>query len=202
VFARVAAYEGRDRGRTDALAGAMRKSAGSGGGLEGLRRLLLLAGRDDPIDLEVSVFGSTDAMHAAEPAFERIAAELGDDARGRRMTLQVYEVAVSQDAGEASCARVTRLEGSPDRLDDGVLFLNESIVPQIRELAGWTGLLVLVDRGTGSTRTMSLWDSPESLAATEEHAGSFGRSLAGALDESYTGFAQYDVVLDVAPPAS
>ena len=76
-----------------------------------------------------------------------------------------------------------------------------SVVPRLRELAGWSGLLVLIDRGTGRTRTISLWDGDESLAATQERAGEFRRSLAGALDESYTGFAEYDVLLDVAPAA-
>jgi hypothetical protein len=201
MFARLAAYEGRDPAGTDALVEAMRGPASSGGELEGLRRLLLLGSRDDTSHLEVAVFDSSAALHAAEPALDAIGEELGQAGRGTRATLHIYEVAVNQVTDSARCARVTRLEGSPDRIDDGVLFVNESVVPRLRELAGWSGLLVLIDRGTGRTRTISLWDGDETLAATQERAGEFGRSLAGALDESYTGFAEYDVLLDVAPAA-
>ena len=200
MFARLAAYEGRDPARMDALVEAIRGPASSGGELEGLRRLLVLGSRDDTSHLEIALFDSSAALHAAEPALDAMAQEPGDVGRGARATLHIYEVAVNQVTDGARCARVTRLEGSPDRVDDGVLFVNESVVPLLRELVGWSGLLVLIDRGTGRTRTISLWDGAESLAATRERAGEFGRSLAGALDESYTGFAEYDVLLDVAPP--
>ena len=147
MFARLAAYEGRDPARTDALVEAMRGPASSGGELEGLRRLLLLGSRDDTSHLEVAVFDSSAALHAAEPVLDAIGEELGQAGRGTRAALHIYEVAVNQVTDGARCARVTRLEGSPDRVDDGVLFVNESVVPRLRELAGWSGLLVLIDRG-------------------------------------------------------
>ena len=66
MFARLAAYEGRDPAGTDALVEAMRGPASSGGELEGLRRLLLLGSRDDTSHLDVAVFDSSAALHPAE----------------------------------------------------------------------------------------------------------------------------------------
>jgi hypothetical protein len=119
--------------------------------------------------------------------------------RGRRASVQVYEVAIDSVADGGRAARVTRFEGSPDRIDDGVLFINEYIIPDASELTGWRGLITLVDRGTGSTRTISFWDGPESLAATAERAEGFGRQVAEALGESFAGFAEYEVALHAAP---
>jgi hypothetical protein len=197
MYARVATFEGRDPARSGELGEAVRERLGSVPELEAAKRVVLLAGRDG-IDLGITIFGSSEAMRAAEPAFERMGDEIPLELRGRRTSVHVYEAAIDDVAEGAAAARVTRFEGSPDYVDDGVLFINEYIVPEARELTGWRGLMVLVDRGTGSTRTISFWDGAEALAATAERGEALGRRVAEALGESYTGFAEYEVALHTA----
>jgi hypothetical protein len=198
MYARVATFEGRDPARVGELTETVRARLAAEAELEAAKRVVMLSGRDGA-DLGITIFGSSEAMRAAEPAFERMGDEIPADLRGRRTAVHVYEVAIENVADGAAAARVTRFEGSPDRIDDGVLFINEHIVPELRELTGWRGLIVLVDRGTGSTRTISFWDGPESLAATAERAEGLGRQVAEALGESFTGFAEYEVALHAAP---
>jgi hypothetical protein len=199
MIARLATFEGRDPAHTDELVEAVRARVGSGDGLAGARRVLLLVDRVAGADLGVVLFESSEAMRAAEPTLERLGDEIPEALRGRRASVHVYEVAIDSVADGGRAARVTRFEGSPDQLDDGVLFINEYVVPEVTELTGWRGLLVLVDRGTGSVRTISFWDGPESLAATAERAEGFGRQVAEALGESFAGFTEYEVALHAAP---
>jgi len=63
---------------------------------EGIKRVLLLADADNNRRLFISFFESKDAMAAAEQRFEAMGDEVPEDVRGRRTSLDYYEVALDQ----------------------------------------------------------------------------------------------------------
>lgn len=65
-------------------------------------------------------------------------------------------------------ARVTTVEGSPDNVEMGIKSFNEAVLPAARGMAGFQGALLLVDRQAGKAVGISLWDSQENLAASEQ----------------------------------
>lgn len=67
-------------------------------------------------------------------------------------------------------ARVTLTEGSPEGIDGGIRFMEETIAPEARKMAGFKGSCLLVDRKTGKQMGITLWESESDLEASAEDA--------------------------------
>ena len=93
MFARIATFEG---GNADELRrmGEERMADGESGMPEGVSRAMVLQGDRR---LFVTFFDSREAMQAAEQRFEEMGNEIPEDVRGRRVSVDTYEV-VMDDA--------------------------------------------------------------------------------------------------------
>jgi heme-degrading monooxygenase HmoA len=67
-------------------------------------------------------------------------------------------------------ARVSTYEGPPENIDEDLRYSEETILPQVRQLAGFGGIYALADRQTGRTMSITLWDSEEDMRASEMEA--------------------------------
>ena len=65
-------------------------------------------------------------------------------------------------------ARVTTLEGAPDKMDDATRHLQEQVLPQLRQMEGFEGFIAFGDRQSGKLVGVAFWESEEVLRATEE----------------------------------
>lgn len=65
-------------------------------------------------------------------------------------------------------ARVTTIQMDPGRLDEAIAQLEERDLPTFKEIDGFRGFTVLVDRSSGKVVGTSYWDSAERMAASEE----------------------------------
>jgi heme-degrading monooxygenase HmoA len=65
-------------------------------------------------------------------------------------------------------ARVTTLQLQADRLDEAISRLEEEDLPSWRELDGFRGFTLCVDRSSGKVIGTSYWDSEEQMSASEE----------------------------------
>ena len=97
-------------------------------------------------------------------------------------------------------ARLTTIEGLPDRMDDATRHVQEQTLPQLQEMDGFKGFVALGDRQSGRLVGVAFWDSEGALRATEqavsgvqrggarrrrigsERGAVRGRRLRGALD--------------------
>jgi hypothetical protein len=94
VFARVTRHDGGDTEKLRAM-NEERMASDSGLGLpDGCRRAMVLVG--DGHRLFVTFFDSEAAIRAAEPRFEEMGNEFPEDVRGRRTSVDVYEVAFDE----------------------------------------------------------------------------------------------------------
>jgi hypothetical protein len=198
MYARVASFEG-DMSQVDDLVGTIRERMSSGASLPGATRFLMLLDRENGTSLGITLFESEEAIRVAEPTFERMAQEIPEVMRGRRTSLEIYEVAIDDVAGGARAARVSTLEGATERIDEGIRFVKEQIAPEASDLTGWRGIVALVDRADGRTKTITFWDSPESLRASEERADELRAQAAEAMDEAVVAVDRYEVALHEAP---
>ena len=110
----------------------------------------------------------------------------------RRTAVEKYEV-VMQDVHDAAAARMSRLEGSPEGIDEGIRVAEESIFPQARQLEGFRGVLSLVDRSSGRTMILTLWESTEAMQRSEEQANRLRAQAAEAGGETITGVERYEI---------
>src|SRR5688500_18367464 len=65
-------------------------------------------------------------------------------------------------------ARVTRIEGSADRLDDMTSQFEERTLPVLQGLDGYKGYVLLGDRQSGAAMAVTYWESEDALRASED----------------------------------
>lgn len=171
MYARVASFENRDPSLTDRLVGEIsERAARSREELPNARGALMLVEREGNTSLGIVFFDSEDAIEAATPVFEKMGDDYPEELRGRRASIDVYEVVIAEGGGGAQAARLSALEGSADRIDEGIRNSEEEILPLVRRIDGFKGALGLVDRELGRTKLITLWDSFEALRISEEQA--------------------------------
>jgi len=67
-------------------------------------------------------------------------------------------------------ARATRIEGSPDRLDAAITQFRDETLPAAQSQAGFGGGMLLADRSSGTALAVTLWETEDNMAASEQFA--------------------------------
>ena len=98
-------------------------------------------------------------------------------------------------------ARITTIEGLPDKMDDATSHLREQTLPQLRQMDGYKGFVALGDRQSGKVLGLAFWESEEALRATEGAVSSVRSGVAEAAGGTVAGVEQYEVVVLEAPSA-
>jgi len=96
-------------------------------------------------------------------------------------------------------ARVTTLEGPPDRMDDAARHVQEQVVPQLQQMDGFKGFVALGDRNSGRLLGVAFWEDEEALRATEQEVSGVRSGAADAVDGTVASVEQYEVVVFEAP---
>ncbi len=92
-------------------------------------------------------------------------------------------------------ARVTTLEGSPERIDDGTRHVREQVLPQLQQMDGFKGFISLGDRRSGKMLGVVLWESEEALQATEEKTAAIRGGAREAIGATVAGVEIYEVTV-------
>jgi hypothetical protein len=92
-------------------------------------------------------------------------------------------------------ARVTTYEGSVEDYDQGLEKMRSDLVPKVHAMPGSKGVLAMLDRSTGKSLTIALWDSEDTLASTREDAKRVREDAANATGATITDVTEYEVGL-------
>jgi hypothetical protein len=63
-------------------------------------------------------------------------------------------------------ARITTIEGKPEKVNEGVRNYREKVIPAIKKLPGFKNAYLLVDRKTGVNVSVVLWDTDKDLQSS------------------------------------
>ena len=63
-------------------------------------------------------------------------------------------------------ARVRTTSGVPEKVDDGIRHFKENVVASYRNVAGFKGAYLLVNRKSGEVVGITLWDTEAHMQAT------------------------------------
>jgi hypothetical protein len=194
MHARVAAFENRDASRTDELVKLVRERQSAGREIPDALGMYMLVDRDTGKMLGISIFESEDAIRAAEPVFDRMGDEIPEEVRGKRVSVDTFEVPIHEAAEEPGAARISKYSGDPASVDDAMRHVADTL-PEARALDGWKGIIVMIDRATGMSRVMSLWDSTDALAASETQAAEIRERTAKDAGQQIEGVERYEVTM-------
>ncbi len=193
MHARVVAFEGGELERVREIG----EASGDSQAMTlpgGVTSALVLADQERHRRLFITLFDSREALDSAEAWFDNMGAQSPEEVRGRRTSVEVYEVVLAKDLGNAKAARVSSLEVPPAHIDDGIRYAQDVLLPKVRELPGWRGALALIDRETGAARFMTFWESADVMHASEEGASQLREASAPDAPEAMSGLEGYDVV--------
>ena len=196
MYARVAAFENRDMTGADELIAKVKVERDP---IPGAQGFLMLIDRDKGTALGITLFGTEQAIRDAEPAFEQMAESIPAEQRGRRISIDTYEVLMQEGGTGAKAARVSTLEGAPEQIDAGTRKAIEDVFPRVRELDGFAGVISLGDRGTGTTKVVTLWTSADALTASAEAADAARREMADSADGTIASVEQFEVAIAEVP---
>jgi heme-degrading monooxygenase HmoA/quinol monooxygenase YgiN len=92
---------------------------------------------------------------------------------------EVYEVAMHEiEMGSTlTHATVHIVQLPPDKLDEGITIFRDSVVPELRQFKGFKGALLLVNRQTGKSMGITVFDTEDEVKAVE-HSGEYRRQIA------------------------
>jgi hypothetical protein len=83
--------------------------------------------------------------------------------------------------------RSTTVLGEPNRIEDGVAYLRDKVMPTLRDTDGCLGLSMLADRASGRCIAATAWEDREALRATTDRLrpsrGAFSYALGGDTPE-------------------
>jgi hypothetical protein len=195
MYARVAAFEGRDMSLADSLVAKVRDSASREDSIPGAHGFLMLIDREQGTALGITLFGTEKEIRAAEPAFEEMASTIPEEMRGRRVSVDTYEVLMLDGGTGAKAARLSTLEGPPEQIDPGTRRVIEDILPRVQSINGFAGVISLADRKSGTTKLITLWTSADALAASDAAANDLRSEAAKAAGGTIAGVERYEVAV-------
>jgi len=138
----------------------------------GFRGAVLLANRTTGATQSVTLWESEEAERASRPTGEKLRAQAVLSSGGRVLDVESYEEVVSElsDAaqpGMASFMRVNSLQAAPDKLEDGIRFVREQVVPMLKQQAGFLAVRMGVNRENGRAYVTSAWESADTRQASD-----------------------------------
>jgi heme-degrading monooxygenase HmoA len=90
-------------------------------------------------------------------------------------------------------ARVTTYEGSPVPAGGDVSRGGERALRQVRELPGFRGLYLMIDRATGRVLSMTLWEDEAAMGAAEAEGARIREEYARLEGERVLDVERYEV---------
>jgi len=94
-------------------------------------------------------------------------------------------------------ARVSHFQDDPANLDEAERFAIEKIVPAAQQQPGFLGLLSLIDRHSGASLAITLWESEQAMRDSEAAADRLRGDSAAHTDATITSVERYEVSLRV-----
>jgi heme-degrading monooxygenase HmoA len=194
MYARVARFEERDPSLTDELIQRARDRGPSS--VPDVKGFIGLMDRERGTSLSIAFFDSEEAIRNSEQAFEDMAQHFPSEMRGRRTSVDVYEVTIFDgDAERAKAARVSTLEGSPDQIDESISKVRAETLPKLRDIKGNVGMIALADRRSGRVTAITLWESADALRESEQQADRLREQAAESGGQRIGGVDRYEVAL-------
>jgi heme-degrading monooxygenase HmoA len=109
-------------------------------------------------------------LNAAEQIGQQARRQSSEAMGGEVIDVDRFELVLADRAADPtapSFARVNQLYGDPGRLEEGIAFVRDRVLPNLTKQRGYQSLLVGVNRMTGRVIVTSNWRTAEDRAASD-----------------------------------
>ena len=90
-------------------------------------------------------------------------------------------------------ARVTAVQGSADKVDEGIASFKSQVLPAVKGVDGYKGALMLVDRSSGKGLGITLWESEDARRRGGETVAKARESTIQAMGGTVPPVDEYEV---------
>ena len=90
-------------------------------------------------------------------------------------------------------ARISTVEGDPEKIDDALKVINEKVLPALKELDGFTAANFLVDRSAGKLVAVAFYGSEAALEGSAEAVKVQRTEVAEAMNGKVVGIESYEL---------
>lgn len=94
-------------------------------------------------------------------------------------------------------ARVNRFQDDPANLDAAERLAEDEVVPRLKTIPGFVGLLSLLDRDTGGSLAITFWETEDALRASEADADQMRGEVGARTGAEVRAVERYEVSLRV-----
>ncbi len=154
--------------------------------LSGFAGAVLLADRSTGQGLSVTYWADEAALRASDPVADARRADIAQATGGQVLEVDRFELVVWERTAPPKAntfIRINDIKGAPDKIDDGIRFVQEQVVPAVRQLKGYRSLIMGVNRESGRVFVTTVWETPADRAASEaalaERRRQGGQTLGG-----------------------
>ncbi len=91
-------------------------------------------------------------------------------------------------------ARVTIVQGSPDKIEQGVESFNNEVLPAAKGVDGYKAALLLADRDTGKGMGITVWETEDAMRQGAEAVASAREATIKAMGGTVPPIEEFEVV--------
>ena len=92
-------------------------------------------------------------------------------------------------------ARIHTLDGTAEQQHEGLRVLRDEVLPWLREITGFRGVIRFADPGHGRTLTITLWATEADLRKSASAAERLGSLISQGIGTTRQPIAEYEVTL-------
>lgn len=91
-------------------------------------------------------------------------------------------------------ARISTIEGDAGKIDDAVKVINETVLPALKALPGFTAVNFMADRSAGKLVAVAFYADEAALEGSAEAVEPLRTEVAEAMSGKVLGFESYELV--------
>jgi heme-degrading monooxygenase HmoA len=130
----------------------------------------LLVDRETGAGAGITYWETLADMNAAEQMGQQARRRSSESTGAEVIDVDRFELILlnrASDPAAPSFSRIEQLYGDPQRLDEGIAFVREKVLPNLSKQKGYQSLLLGANRMTGRVVMTSSWRTAEDRAASE-----------------------------------
>ena len=120
--------------------------------------------------MSVTYWASEAALRASEVNADARRGQIAQATGGQVLEVDRFELVIWERGAQPKAntfVRINDIQGSPGKIEDGIRFVQEQVVPAVKALKGYRALIMGVNRASGRVFVTTVWKTAADRDASE-----------------------------------